>query len=215
MAQESSTTAKKVWDSINLYAARCIVCYKWRIIPTKEKYEEIREKIIEKPFLCDTALEWRANVSCEDESDINQDNNLIWAMDKPNIPPTPPGWQRIIRLRAEGGTKFADVYYVSPSNKRFRSMTELDVYLKTQQEKSVSISQFSFQAPVALDENYAAKHRSVSEFSTLVPVEVNYVVSPENLEENVDAQGVGPAVAAAEAGASEAEVNVPTTSDRR
>ncbi|PIN03285.1 hypothetical protein CDL12_24190 [Handroanthus impetiginosus] len=190
MAQGSSTsTPKRVWDSIDLYAVRCFVCLKWRIIPSKEKYEEIRENIVEKPFVCDTALEWRSDVSCEDDSDIKEGDNIIWAMDKPNIPQTPPGWQRIIRLRAEGGTKFSDVYYVSPSNKRFRSMTELQRYLDDHpeyQQENVDASQFSFQAPIALDENYVAKNRP----------------------EKVEVECVGPETANAEAEAPEAAADV-------
>jgi len=30
----------------------CARCFKWRYIPTKEKYEEIREHILEQPFYC-------------------------------------------------------------------------------------------------------------------------------------------------------------------
>ncbi|PIN03286.1 hypothetical protein CDL12_24191 [Handroanthus impetiginosus] len=63
----SSTTPKKVWEFVNLHAICCIICSKWRTISNKEKYEEIREKIVQKPFLCDTTHDWRPNVSCEEE----------------------------------------------------------------------------------------------------------------------------------------------------
>ncbi|KAI3472359.1 hypothetical protein Pfo_030940 [Paulownia fortunei] len=163
MEQEQGMPAKTVWESVKYYTVRCAKCSKWRLIPTKEKYEEIRARIGEQLFLCGTAREWRPDISCEDEADIKQDGNLLWAMDKPRIPQTPPGWQRILRIRAEGGTKFADVYYVAPSNKRLRSMVELSRYIDEHPQylhEGVSISQFSFQSPVPLDEKYVAKHRA-------------------------------------------------------
>ncbi|PIN03287.1 hypothetical protein CDL12_24192 [Handroanthus impetiginosus] len=166
MAQESSIITKNVWDSVKLYTVQCAKCSKWRLIPTKDKYEEIRERIVEQSFQCETAREWQPNVSCEDESDVDKhDNSLCWAMDRPSIPQTPRGWQRIIRIRAEGGTKFADIYYVAPSNQRLRSMVELDRYLSEHpkyREEGVTISQFSFQPPVPLDANYVAKRRALS-----------------------------------------------------
>lgn len=110
MAQAPSISTKRVWESVQLYSVKCGKCYKWRLIPTKEKYEEIREAIEQQPFSCETAREWRPEISCDDEADIKQDSNYRWAMDRPSIPQTPYGWQRIIRIRAEGGTKFADVY---------------------------------------------------------------------------------------------------------
>ncbi|XP_020549765.1 methyl-CpG-binding domain-containing protein 2-like [Sesamum indicum] len=110
MEQEQAIGAKRVWESVKLYTVKCAKCSKWRLIPTKEKYEEIRERIVERSFLCDTARAWRPNVSCNEESDVKQDDSFLWPMDKPRIPQTPPGWQRILRIRAEGGTKFADVY---------------------------------------------------------------------------------------------------------
>ncbi|KAG8367549.1 hypothetical protein BUALT_Bualt16G0083400 [Buddleja alternifolia] len=185
MEREQGVSTKKVWDSVQLYTVRCANCSKWRLIPTKEKYEEIRESIVERPFLCEKAREWRPDISCADESDVKQDDSLHWAMDKPKIPQTPPGWQRIIRIRAEGGTKYADVYYVAPSNKRLRSMVELSRYhlssivkawrslnreirisnasyfrYISEHHEGVSISQFSFQPPVPLDENYIAKRQA-------------------------------------------------------
>ncbi|KAK6151624.1 hypothetical protein DH2020_014259 [Rehmannia glutinosa] len=163
MEQEQVMGAKKVWESVKYYAVRCAKCSKWRLIPTKEKYEEIRARIGEELFLCETAREWRPDISCEDEADVKQDDNFLWAMDRPRIPQTPPGWQRILRIRAEGGKKFADVYYVAPSNKRFRSMVELSRYIDEHPEyQGVSLSQFSFQSPVPLDEKYVAKRQACS-----------------------------------------------------
>lgn len=81
-----------------------------------QKYEEIREQILEKPFFCATACEWKPNVSCDVPEDISQDGTRLWAIDKPSISRPPAGWQRQLRIRGEGGTKFADVYvlFLSP-----------------------------------------------------------------------------------------------------
>lgn len=96
--------------SIGAFTVQCEECLKWRLIPTKEKYEEIREYIKEEPFVCATAREWRPNISCDDPTDISQDGSRVWAIDKPSIAQPPTGWERLVRLRSEGGTRFADVY---------------------------------------------------------------------------------------------------------
>lgn len=101
---------QRTLPSIGAFTVQCANCFKWRLIPTQEKYEEIREHITEKPFVCETALEWRPDVSCDDPPDIEQDGSRLWAIDKPNIVQPPPGWQRDLRIRGEGGSKFADMY---------------------------------------------------------------------------------------------------------
>ncbi|XP_073304508.1 methyl-CpG-binding domain-containing protein 2-like isoform X2 [Primulina huaijiensis] len=163
MEQSPSASAKKVWESVHAYAVQCTSCLKWRLSPSKEKYEEIRETIEEHPFTCDIARQWKPEISCATESDVKPlDQNWIWAMDKPNIPRTPKGWQRIIRARSGGGTKFADVYYVAPSNKRLRSMVELDRYLGVHpqfEQEGVTISQFSFKSPAPFEDKNVAKRR--------------------------------------------------------
>ncbi|XP_073317311.1 methyl-CpG-binding domain-containing protein 2-like [Primulina huaijiensis] len=113
MEQSSSSSAKKVWESVRAYTVQCASCSKWRLFPSKE---ERRETINEQPLTCDIARRWKPDISCEMESDVKrEDQSWVWAMDKPNIPRT-PGNEYIIRSRAEGGTKFADVYHVTPSN---------------------------------------------------------------------------------------------------
>lgn len=101
---------QKILPSVGAFTVQCANCFKWRFIPTQQKYEEIREHITEKPFVCETALEWRPDVSCYDPPDIEQDGSRLWAIDKPNIVQPPPGWLRNLRIRGEGGTKFADMY---------------------------------------------------------------------------------------------------------
>ncbi|CAN4096785.1 unnamed protein product [Withania somnifera] len=150
----------RILPSVGAFTVQCANCFKWRLIPTKEKYEEIREHILEQPFYCETAHEWRAELSCDDPPDLTQDGSRLWAIDKPNISQPPPGWERLLRIRGEGGTRFADVYYVAPSGKRLRSMVEVEKYLQEHPEyvaQGVSMSQFSFQIPRPLQENYVKK----------------------------------------------------------
>ncbi|KAL3632628.1 Methyl-CpG binding domain [Castilleja foliolosa] len=189
--QEPKMTVNEVWDSVDLYTVRCTKCLKWRLVPTKDKYEEIREMIEEEPFQCESARDWHQNISCNDETDVKQDESLRWAMDKPSIPRTPTGWQRIIRLRAPGGTKFADIYYVSPSNKRTRSKNELERYLAENpnyKEEGVISSRFSFRSPVALDADYVnTKRQAVSEPSQDMIANHTSQISPsENVNSKKD-----------------------------
>lgn len=99
--------------SIGAFTAQCSECFNWRLIPTIEKYEQIRENLSGNPFICERAEEWGRKVSCVDPSDINQDGSRIWAIDKPNIARTPQGWERLLKIRGEGSTRFADVYVFS------------------------------------------------------------------------------------------------------
>ncbi|XP_038700058.1 methyl-CpG-binding domain-containing protein 2-like isoform X2 [Tripterygium wilfordii] len=154
------TPPSRILPSIWAFTVQCAKCFKWRLIPTKEKYEEIREHILEQPFVCEVAREWRPDIQCDDPTDISQDDGRLWAIDKPNIAQPPPGWQRLVRIRGEGSTKFADVYYVAPSGKRLRSMVEIQRYLMEHPEymtDGVTLSQFSFQTPKPLQENYVRK----------------------------------------------------------
>ena len=100
----------KILPSIGAYTVQCAHCYKWRIVPTQEKYEELRESISRELFYCERAREWKRVISCDEPEDMSQDGNMLWAMDKPNIVQTPPGWYREVRIRGEGCSKFADVY---------------------------------------------------------------------------------------------------------
>ncbi|KAK4746584.1 hypothetical protein SAY87_025621 [Trapa incisa] len=154
----------KVLPSVGAFTVQCAACFKWRLIPSKEKYEEIREKILEIPFFCETARQWRPDISCDEPEDISPDDSRLWAIDKPNIPQPPTGWQRLLRIRGKGGTKFADVYYVAPSGKRLRSMVEIQKYMVEHPEyipAGVTMSHFSFQIPRPLQENYVRKRPRV------------------------------------------------------
>ncbi|KAJ9538457.1 hypothetical protein OSB04_031190 [Centaurea solstitialis] len=156
---------QRILPSVGAFTVQCANCFKWRLIPSQEKYEEIREHITEKPFVCETAHEWRPDVSCKDPPDIEQDGSRLWAIDKPNIAQTPPGWQRDLRIRGEGSTKFADVYecfqyYTAPTGNKLRSIPDVEKYLFKHPEyveHGVTLAQFSFQIPKPLQENYVRK----------------------------------------------------------
>ncbi|XP_071723882.1 methyl-CpG-binding domain-containing protein 2-like [Rutidosis leptorrhynchoides] len=148
---------------IGAFAVQCANCYKWRLMPTVEKYEEIREHILERPFYCKTAQQWRPDLECEDPTDISQDGSRIWAIDKPSIAQTPAGWNRSLRIRSQGSSRFADVYYEAPTGKRFRSMVEVQKFLMEHPEylkDGVTLSQFSFQTPRPLEKDYLKKRPS-------------------------------------------------------
>ncbi|KAJ0677218.1 putative transcription factor & chromatin remodeling CW-Zn family [Helianthus annuus] len=136
---------KRILPSVGAFTVQCANCFKWRFIPTKQRYEEMREHITERPFVCATAQEWRPDVSCDDPPDIEPDGTRLWAIDKPNIVQPPPGWQRSLRIRGEGGTKFADMYLIKHPE-----------YV----EQGVTLAQFSFQVPKPLQENYVRKRSS-------------------------------------------------------
>ena len=104
------SSAPRVSPVVGAFTVQCNSCYKWRLIPTKKKYEEIREYNLQHPFVCENAREWRPDISCDDPEDVSQDNSMIWAIDKPEIPQTPDGWQRLLRIRGEGSSQFGDMY---------------------------------------------------------------------------------------------------------
>jgi hypothetical protein len=111
-ALEPSKTSKRACASVKkivAFAVQCAKCQKWRLVSTKEKYEEIRERIREDPFVCEKAREWKPDVTCNDPSDVSQDGSMLWAIDKPDIAQAPQGWERLVKIRGEGSTKFADV----------------------------------------------------------------------------------------------------------
>ena len=101
---------KGIKHSIDTYAVQCGKCWKWRLVPTKMKYEEIRVKSRQVCFSCEHVHGWKPGVSCDDPADISQDDGF-WVIDrdKPYHPPAPLGWERIITIRSEGCSKFSDV----------------------------------------------------------------------------------------------------------
>ncbi|KAG0602968.1 hypothetical protein M758_10G054800 [Ceratodon purpureus] len=151
-AQERSESAPDAprWTAtgVETYAIQCNVCFKWRVVPSKERYEAIGEQILQKPFECVHAQEWRHNASCEEPADIEENEpTVLWAIDKHNLPRSPKGFYRKVVLRAENAKKFADIYYKAPCGKTLRSMVQVQKYLDEHPHLGVDISQFSFTSP--------------------------------------------------------------------
>ncbi|XP_039071857.1 methyl-CpG-binding domain-containing protein 2-like isoform X3 [Hibiscus syriacus] len=140
-------SSSRLLPSVGAFTVQCDRCFKWRLIPTKEKYEEIREHILENPFVCVTAREWRPDISCDDPTDISQDGSRLWAIDKPNIAQPPPGWQRLLRIRA------------TIKHQQERDCGQWWRYLIEHPEYAtgVNLSRFSFQIPKPLQEDYVRK----------------------------------------------------------
>ncbi|OEL30115.1 Methyl-CpG-binding domain-containing protein 2 [Dichanthelium oligosanthes] len=162
----SKTPKRASVKKIGAFAAQCAKCQKWRLISTKEKYEEIRERIREDPFVCEKAREWKPDVTCNDPSDVSQDGSKLWAIDKPDIVQAPQGWERLIKIRGEGSTKFADVYYRSPTGIQLRSTNEVEKYLAEHPEyiaQGVELSHFSFKSPAPLQKDYVRKRTQTSQ----------------------------------------------------
>ncbi|KAH0733044.1 hypothetical protein KY289_004232 [Solanum tuberosum] len=158
------------------FSVQCARCFKWRYIHTKEKYEEIREHLLERPFYCKTTWEWHSNKKCDDPPDLTQDESgLKWAIVAPNIARPPPGWECLIKFRPKGGTRRADVYYNSPSNQQLCSKIEVEKYLEQHPEDATQrakLDQFSFQIPRLLEEDYVVngewyKDRDISSINEL------------------------------------------------
>ncbi|KAL8222933.1 hypothetical protein R6Q57_020332 [Mikania cordata] len=148
----------KTPPTVGAFTVQCANCLKWRLIPDQEKYEVIREHITDQPFYCETTRQWNRVISCDDPTDIEQDGTRIWAIDKPNIAQPPPGWKRILRLRSEGSSKFADVYYTSPTGAKLRSLPDVTRYFESHPEHAgIGLGRFSFQIPRPLQENYVKK----------------------------------------------------------
>lgn len=159
-ADLQNDSTPRLLPTIKAFAAQCSSCLKWRLIPTKELYEEIRQTVTENPFFCSRASSWAPPASCSDPSDLSQDASLLWAIDKPDIPLAPEGWERLLCFRGLGSGKFADVYYRSPTGSRLRSMRDVERFLTEHPEyikAGINRSQFSFNKPTPLHPSYIKK----------------------------------------------------------
>ncbi|EMS50154.1 Methyl-CpG-binding domain-containing protein 2 [Triticum urartu] len=123
--------SKKRKFIISTYSVQCSTCQKWRVLPSKLKYEQIRENIIQVPFSCKYVHGWKPQVTCHDPTDIPEDNGMAWAIDIPCIPQTPLG------------------YYISPAGIKIRSKKEVERYLEDNPDYAADLhlSQFSFKVP--------------------------------------------------------------------
>ncbi|XP_027935013.1 methyl-CpG-binding domain-containing protein 4-like [Vigna unguiculata] len=128
--------------SVDIYAAQCKNCLKWRVIDTQEEFEEIRSKATEEPFVCSR----KDNCSCDEPADIEYDSTRTWVIDKPNLPKTPQGFKRSLVLRKDYSK--LDAYYITPSGKKLRTRNEIGAFLKDNPEfKGVTVADFDFSSP--------------------------------------------------------------------
>ncbi|CAM6089585.1 unnamed protein product [Calypogeia fissa] len=153
------------WASttVGILSVQCARCLKWRVVPSREKYEEIREHILETPWVCESAREWRPDANCDLPTDLNQDSESLWAIDKPNLPSSPHGWSRKVVVRRDCSTRFADVYYIAPEGKTLRSSVEVAKYLEDNPGSvppGTTLSQFSFTSPRPLPGVWVARKRN-------------------------------------------------------
>lgn len=142
-----------------MYAVQCGECLKWRTIPTKEEFEVIRANSTKDPFVCNKKLK----VTCDDPADIEYDSSRTWTIDKPDVPKTPPGFDREVILRKDYSKM--DAHYTTPTGKRLRSSVEAATFLEENPEykKSISVADFSFITPKVVpetipDEKKIVKH---------------------------------------------------------
>ncbi|KAL8028987.1 hypothetical protein ABFX02_14G198900 [Erythranthe guttata] len=142
----------KKW--VEIWSAQCGECFKWRIIPSEEEYEEIRSKFIEDPFVCSK----RAGVSCKDKADIEYDKSRTWVIDKPNTPKTPAGFKRRMTLRRDGSK--IDCHYKTPNGtKQLRTPTDVSNFLTSYPEYNngyISVQHFSFITPKIMQDTLPA-----------------------------------------------------------
>ncbi|KAI3449583.1 hypothetical protein Pfo_006248 [Paulownia fortunei] len=140
--KRTSKRSSVLLNTVDIWAAQCKECRKWRVIPTQEEYEEIRRKFTEDPFSCNK----KNNVSCDDLPDLEYGSEHIWVIDKPNLPKTPAGFKRGLVLRKD--LSKMDCYYVTPNGKKLRASTEVATFLREHPEyKDVSEANFSFSTP--------------------------------------------------------------------
>ncbi|KAG0470404.1 hypothetical protein HPP92_017104 [Vanilla planifolia] len=78
----ASNVSSRTMPSIGAFAVQCALCFKWRLIPTKENTSKYIGSILQIPFVCEVAHEWHADLSCDDPEDISQDGSRVWAIDK-------------------------------------------------------------------------------------------------------------------------------------
>ncbi|KAL9263502.1 Methyl-CpG-binding domain-containing protein [Drosera capensis] len=156
--------------SVDVFAAQCAKCHKWRTLDSLEEYEELRSRFIEDPFHCDK----KPNVSCDDPADIEYDNTKTWVIDKPNIPKTPPGFKRELILRRDFSKM--DAHYITPTGKKVRSRSEVAAFVKENpQYKDVNIDDFNFTVPKVMEDTIPGTGNVKKK-----------IKKPDNLAENVD-----------------------------
>ncbi|KFK37556.1 hypothetical protein AALP_AA4G272000 [Arabis alpina] len=133
--------------SIDIYAAECEKCHKWRRIVSQEVYEEIRSKIREDPFVC----EKKEGISCGDAGDLNYDSSRTWVLDKPGLPKTPRGFKRSLVLRKDYSKM--DTYYITPTGKKLKTRNQIAAFIDANQDyKNAPLGDFIFTAPKVMED---------------------------------------------------------------
>lgn len=135
-------------SSVDVFAAQCDKCQKWRVISTQDEFEDIRSKISKEPFYCDR----KPGVSCEDPADLNFDSTRTWVIDRPDLPKTPEGFKRTLVLRKDYSKM--DVYYITPLGKKVRTRNEIAEFLRKypQQYTHIGPEDFRFATPKIVEE---------------------------------------------------------------
>ncbi|XP_068312029.1 methyl-CpG-binding domain-containing protein 4-like isoform X1 [Pyrus communis] len=134
-------------SSIDVYAAQCEECKKWRVIHSEEEYEEIRSKISTEPFYCNK----KSGVTCDDAADIEYSASRTWVIDKPDLPKTPEGFKRHLVARKDYSK--LDTYYITPNGKRLRSKNEMAAFLRqNRMDEGISASDFDFAPPKVMED---------------------------------------------------------------
>ncbi|CAO2839685.1 unnamed protein product [Amaranthus hypochondriacus] len=150
--QKTQHDSKAKRGAIDLYAAQCSQCDKWRIITSQEEYEDLRCRFLEEPFTCDR----KPNVTCDDPADVERDATRTWVIDKPNLPKTPKGFKRELIVRSDYSK--LDAYYVTATGKRLRCHREVKQYLEKHTEyKHLKLEDFDFSVPKVMDETIPAQ----------------------------------------------------------
>ncbi|KAH6766329.1 methyl-CPG-binding domain 4 [Perilla frutescens var. hirtella] len=146
--QQSKRQSVNGINLVDIWSVQCGECFKWRLIPTEEEFEEIRSKITDDPFVCSK----KPDVSCDDPADIERDDSRTWAIHKPGIPETPAGFKRRLVMRKDFSKM--DCYYDAPNGKKFRALTDVSKFLDKfpKYKRDISTADFSFTSPKIMDD---------------------------------------------------------------
>ncbi|WOH12618.1 hypothetical protein DCAR_0832124 [Daucus carota subsp. sativus] len=166
----------RIAPSVEAYTVQYSLYYKWRLIPSKKRFEEIREHLIEKPFVCRALHQRLPQISCTVDLNFQPDGSKLWAIETPNITRPPSGWERILKIKGPQGTRFADVfadmYYYTSSHERLLSTVEVrgirvNIPMRYPREHpsevdGADLTQFSFKIPILVKENSLEEHTTLA-----------------------------------------------------
>uniref|UniRef100_A0A1D1YPG1 Methyl-CpG-binding domain-containing protein 4 n=1 Tax=Anthurium amnicola TaxID=1678845 RepID=A0A1D1YPG1_9ARAE len=158
----ASSSPAEAPRNIGAYAMQCAECFKFRLIPTQEEYEDIRQNFIEDPFVCSK----KPNASCDDPADIECDSTVLLVADKPNIPKTPAGCKRVLIMRKDFSK--LDALYIMPNGRRVRSPRDVEQFLEAnpKHKGQFSVPDFNFAVPKIMEEKLRGKSKESGSAST-------------------------------------------------